>query len=201
MILRAELKPGEALSEADLMQRIGIGRTPLRDALHFLAHEGLVDIMPRRGTFVSQVTVHDLQQIFEFRSGIEDIVAHAAASRVRKSHLDELRTIIERATDRSGNESDVALDSNFHGLLLRIVDNRYLTEMYRRLADASLRLLYLTGCGMETPDEQIQFFTDAEQALHDRNGQALARLLREHVRAFRDRVSRSVFAATARFDD
>ena len=143
------------------MKRLGVGRTPLRDALHTLAHEGLVEIIPRRGTFVSQVTLSDLQQIFDVRSGIEAIVAQLAVSRVEDSHLEPLQNLVERAKRTEGPESDVGLDSEFHNLLLEIANNRYLSEMYRPLADASVRLLYLTRCGMERPEEQVQVFQAA----------------------------------------
>jgi DNA-binding GntR family transcriptional regulator len=198
LILRTELRPGEALNEADLMRRIEIGRTPLRDALHLLAHEGLVEILPRRGTFVTQVTVSDLQQIFELRSGIEDIVAHAATARLTDADLSQLRTLISRAKRATQPESDVELDAEFHSLLLRVAANRYLTEVYRRLEDASLRLLYLTNCGMEPPAEQRRFFEAADRALRSRNAEALSEVLRDHVRSFRDRVSGSLFDTNVR---
>jgi DNA-binding GntR family transcriptional regulator len=193
MILRTELRPGEALKEADLIRRIKIGRTPLRDALHFLAHEGLVEILPRRGTFVTKVTVSDLQQIFEVRSGIEDIVARAATARPTDADLRELESLISRAKRATHAESDVELDTAFHSLLLRIAGNRYLADMYQRLGDASLRLLYLTRCGMEPRDAQLRFFEDAEQALKAGDSATLSEVLRDHVRAFRDRVSGSLF--------
>jgi DNA-binding GntR family transcriptional regulator len=193
LILTTELRPGAALNEADLISRIGVGRTPLRDALHLLAHEGLVDILPRRGTFVGQVTVSDLQQIFDVRSGIEDIVATAAAARANEADIADIRALVVLAKRTRGPESDVELDSAFHSLMLRVAGNRYLAEMYQRLADASLRILYLTGCGMEPPEEQVTFFESAESALLVRDGPGLSDLLRDHVRAFRDRVSAALF--------
>jgi len=194
MILRTKLKPGDVLVERELMALLSVGRTPLRDALHLLAHEGLVEIAPRRGTSVSQVTLSDLQQIFELRAGIERIVAQGAVERVTERDLDDLRALLERARATPGPVSDVDIDGSFHRLLLRIADNRYLTETYRRLADASLRLLYLTNCGMEPTVEQIQTLEAAEEALRDRDGDALADVLIDHVRAFRDRVSGSIFS-------
>lgn len=194
MILRTELKPGDVLVERELMALLSIGRTPLRDALHLLAHEGLVEITPRRGTSVSQVTLSDLQQIFELRAGIERIVAQGVVERVNERDLDDLRALLERARATSGPVSDVDIDGGFHRLLLRIADNRYLTETYRRLADASLRLLYLTNCGMEPTEEQIRTLEATEEALCNRDGDALADVLVDHARAFRDRVSGSIFS-------
>lgn len=193
LILHTELAPGISLNEHQLIARLGVGRTPLRDALHLLAHEGLVEILPRRGTFVTEVTVSDLQQIFEVRSGIEDIVAHAAAARANPPYLRQLDALIARAQKNPSQESDVDVDEEFHSLMLEVASNRYLSEMYQRLADASLRLLYLTGCGMEPTDEQVTFFRQAREALAKSDGAALSEILREHVRAFRDRVSGSLF--------
>lgn len=196
LILRTELAPGAALNEANLMQRIRVGRTPLRDALHLLQHEGLVEILPRKGTFVSQVTVGDLQQIFEVRNGIEDIVSRAAAARADAKDVRAIRDLAHRAASVDQPESDVAIDQEFHGRLLKIAGNRYLVEMYQRLADASLRLLYLTGCGMEPPKDQVRTIERAAEALERRDADALGQVLRDHVRAFRDRVSGSLFEDT-----
>jgi DNA-binding GntR family transcriptional regulator len=193
LILRTELAPGAALNEADLMRRIGVGRTPLRDALHLLQHERLVEILPRKGTFVSQVTVGDLQQIFEVRNGIEDIVARAAAARANSADVRAIRELARRAASVNKPESDVSIDSEFHRRLLEIANNRYLLEMYQRLADASLRLLYLTRCGMEPPKDQADTIERAANALERRDAEALGGVLRDHVRAFRDRVSGSLF--------
>lgn len=195
LIIRTELRPGSALVEADLMRRLAIGRTPLRDALHKLDHEGLVEILPRRGTFVTQVTLRDLQQIFEVRSGLEDIVARLAVERCTVVDLAELRHLVERVQgDGVVDDSDVTLDAELHAFLLKLGQNRLLEDLYRRVSDASLRLLYLTNCGMEDRAEQRTTFQSVYDALALRDAEALAETLRGHVRAFRDRVGRSIFS-------
>lgn len=195
LIIRTELRPGAPLVEAELMRRLDIGRTPLRDALHKLDHEGLVEILPRRGTFVTQVTLHDLQQIFEVRSGLEDIVARLAAERCTPDDLAAMDRLLERVDGNGASDaSDVALDAELHALLLRVGRNRLLEDLYRRVSDASLRLLYLTNCGMEGRAEQRATFRAVHDALARRDADALAETLRNHVRAFRDRVGRSIFS-------
>ena len=196
LIIRTELRPGAPLVEAELMTRLGVGRTPLRDALHHLDHEGLVEILPRRGTFVSEVTLSDLQQIFEVRSGLEDIVARLAVERCTAEDLEQAANLVSRAErNPTDTSSDVELDAELHQLLLRMARNPLLERLYRRVADASLRLLYLTGCGMEDGTEQIATLQAVHDALAARDATALADVLRDHVRAFRDRVSRSIFSA------
>jgi DNA-binding GntR family transcriptional regulator len=183
------------LVETDLMRRLHIGRTPLRDALHKLDHEGLVEILPRRGTFVTQVTLRDLQQIFEVRSGLEDIVARLAVERCTEDDLAAFRHLLDRVNGNGvAEESDVTLDAELHAFLLRTGQNRLLEDLYRRVSDASLRLLYLTNCGMEDRTAQQMTFQAVYDALVDRDAAALAETLRGHVRDFRDRVSRSIFS-------
>lgn len=195
LIIRTELRPGSALVESDLMRRLDVGRTPLRDALRKLDDEGLVEILPRRGTFVTQVTLHDLQQIFEVRSGLEDIVAGLAVERCTVDDLEIMRGMTERLNGNgAADASDVALDGELHAFLLRVARNRLLEDLYRRVADASLRLLYLTNCGMEDRVEQRATFQAVHTALACHDAEALAETLRDHVRAFRDRVGRSIFS-------
>lgn len=193
LVLTTELQPGAALNEAKLMTELKVGRTPLRDALHQLEHDGLVEILPRKGTFVTQVTIGDLQQIFDLRHSIENIVARAAAARATDADVRAMRHLADRAAQARQEGADVAIDTEFHTLFLEIAGNRYLTEIYRRLADASLRLLYLTRCGMETPEEQVPTILAAADALAVHDGETLAGVLQRHVRAFRDRVAGSLF--------
>src|SRR5688500_19977059 len=98
LIIRTKLRPGAPLVAADLMQRLSVGRTPLRDALHHLDHEGLVEILPRRGTFVTEVTLSDLQQVFEVRSGLEDIVARLAVARCTPDDLVQVEELCSRVS-------------------------------------------------------------------------------------------------------
>lgn len=195
MIIRTELRPGAPLVEAELMERLDVGRTPLRDALHHLDHEGLVEILPRRGTFVTEVTLSDLQQVFEVRSGLEDIVARLAVERCTPDDLARIADLLARVRrNHLSDESDVELDAELHRELLRMGRNSLLENLYRRVSDASLRLLYLTNCGMEDRLEQIVTFQAVYDALAARDAEALAEQLRAHVRSFRDRVSRSIFS-------
>jgi DNA-binding GntR family transcriptional regulator len=197
MILRSELRPGEDLVERALMQRLGVGRTPLRDALHLLAHEGLVDIMPRRGTRVSQVTLSDLQHVFELRAGIERLVARFAVARATEADIERIADLAARARASPDSDVDQKLDTRFHIMLLDIAGNRYLTETYRRLFDASLRLLSLTRCGLEPKVDQIQTLEQTERALRERDADGLGDVLVDHVRAFRERVRASIFETAA----
>jgi DNA-binding GntR family transcriptional regulator len=198
MIIRTELVPGASVVDTELSELTGFGRTPLRDALHRLVHDGLVVIRPRRGTFVSEVTVSDLQQVFEVRAALEEMVARLAVDRASAQDLAELDAMIDRQRfTSSDDESDVSLDGELHRLLVRVCANRYLSEMYERMANSSLRLLYLTRCGMESREEQAHFLREVRRALAGRDGEGLRVALVAHVADFRERVGSSIMGGLA----
>lgn len=95
LIVRLELAPGLAVSEADLMRRLGIGRTPIREALHRLAREGMVVIAPRRGVFVTEIRVDAQLRLLETRRGLERLMAGRAA---RLANTDERAAFLDIAT-------------------------------------------------------------------------------------------------------
>ena len=196
LIVQAELKPGAPLEEDVLLKLLGVGRTPFRDALHRLAHEGLVEILPRRGSFVTQVTVTDLKQIFEVRLVVEEIVARLAVERCAAQHLQDLTELIDRHNGSDPlSESDGELDTEFHDLLLEISNNKYLDDIYHRLRLTALRLLYITGCGMEPKADQKEFFINAREALSSKDTARMTHLLRDHAIQFQQRLADAIFTS------
>lgn len=199
LIVQAEIRPGAPLEEEVLLARLGVGRTPFRDALHRLAHEGLVEILPRRGSFVTQVTVTDLQQIFEVRFVVEEIVAQLAVERCGAHHLHALMELIESYDDSDLlSESDGEVDTEFHDLLLEISNNKYLDDIYHRLRLTALRLLYITGCGMESKVDQKEFLVNTHEALSSQDSARMTHLLRDHAIQFQKRLADAIFTSQPR---
>src|SRR6185295_13972808 len=115
-ITQMEYVPGSLLVEKLLIEELGIGRTPIREALQRLAIEGLVDHMPNRGMFVSEITAGGVQQIYEFRAMLDGYAASLAASRASKEQVNELRQLhkqLLRATEDDDIDRYVALDRHF----------------------------------------------------------------------------------------
>ena len=181
------------------MQRLAVGRTPLRDALQRLAHERFVEILPRRGTFVTEVTVGDLQQIFEVAWALQGLLARRAVDHCTAADLADLERLIElqaAVPPEQGSTTDI--ESQVFRLLLRLASNDYLTEVYRSSRDASLRLLYVTRCGRESHAEQRCFLRAVADALAERDAEHLADVLRDQLRSFRERVAASIFSPNGR---
>ncbi|WP_433803159.1 GntR family transcriptional regulator [Actinomycetospora sp. CA-084318] len=123
-ILRGALPPGARLGEVELAERLGVSRTPVREALSRLAAEGLVEVLPHRGARVVSVSADDLDAIFDVRSALEPRATGRAASRVTAEDLDALDDLATRmlAIGAPGPEQDldalVGLNRDFHARLL-----------------------------------------------------------------------------------
>ena len=108
LIVTLELPPGSLVSERELMERLGLGRTPVREALRTLARERLVEVYPRRGIFVSPVNVGDLAGLSEVRATLESFAARLAAERATptstRAETDALLDELERASAAATSE-------------------------------------------------------------------------------------------------
>jgi DNA-binding transcriptional regulator YhcF (GntR family) len=115
-IVSLELSPGAVIDERALIEALGIGRTPIREALRRLAQEKLVEVYPRRGMFVTGVDVRDLARLSEVRAVLESEAARLAAKRASELERDELGTLIGElhAPGRRSGPELVALDERIH---------------------------------------------------------------------------------------
>lgn len=129
-IITLDLQPGQAIDEDDLVTELKIGRTPVREAIKRLAQESLMEIFPRRGTFVSDVQITDLAAISEVRQQLESYAAALAARRVdakARSRIDELLAATEDSRLLSTAQL-MDLDAKVHYLVYESAKNRYLQD-------------------------------------------------------------------------
>ena len=137
-ILINQLKPGERLIADDLALTFGVSRSMIREALLLLATEGFINIIPRKGTFVTQMSAKQANDLFEIRLLLEGQVASLAAERRTDENLRDLRETADlgMAAALAGNVDQLpALNTRFHNLLADTADNDYLTETLSRLSN------------------------------------------------------------------
>lgn len=192
LILKTELKPGQVLSESTMSARLQIGRTPLRDALRLLSHDGLVVVEPRRGTMVAPLTISDLDAIFEVRIAIEFVIADAAIARASGQDIADIESLVEQAAANSSEQSDISLDECLHRKIAEISRNRFLVDFHKRLRDESLRFRYLTDSGIDTKNDQADFFRGVRDCLVTHDRERLSGLLVTHVEEFRQAAWKSL---------
>jgi DNA-binding GntR family transcriptional regulator len=136
-ILTQAFAPGQRLNVDELAGRMGMSRTPVKDALNALASEGLVEILPRKGTFVAGLSADTIAEVFELRRALELLAAELLVERVNDDDLHRLRDRLA-ALDTpltAGTDADEHLRRNlaFHRLFVELAGNRTLLEMYEEL--------------------------------------------------------------------
>jgi len=132
-IVNGDFGLGEALSEAKLAASLNISKTPVRHALAQMRIEGLVEVYPQRGTFVFTVSAADLMALCEHRQIIEQAALRLAFARNREALTRRLATLTEAMTKTRGRSNVLrylALDMEFHRVIIELAGNRYLLEGY-----------------------------------------------------------------------
>jgi DNA-binding GntR family transcriptional regulator len=145
-IVTLRLPPGTVVSEAMLSKRLGIGRTPIREALHRLARERLVQILPRRGIVVSEINVLAQLRLLEVRRELERLLARSAARRATPQQRREFEAIAKGMADAARRNDDVLfmrLDREFNTLTLEAARNEFATGAMELINGLSRRFWYV----------------------------------------------------------
>lgn len=186
-IISTELAPGTIIDEVALQADLDMGRTPIREALQRLALEKLVTILPRRGMFVTEIGITDLQRLFEVRYELEGMAARLAAQRGTQAQFDRMDAILSHLppSDQPADaELLIAIDEASHHLIYEAADNKFLRDTLIPLYAQSLRLWYFTLSKIGTLQETVAEHKLILDALKARNGDEASRLIRDHVQIF-----------------
>lgn len=148
LIVTLELRPGSVVTEKGLVDRVGLGRTPVREALQKLSWEGLVEVRPRSGIKISDIRPEDYVRVMEPRLLLEPLLARAAA-RFADDHMIECLITIGAAMEQHAAAGDVAgflaADKRFDQLLEEACPNPYLTKVLDPLRTHARRYWYRYG--------------------------------------------------------
>jgi DNA-binding GntR family transcriptional regulator len=190
-IVTLQLPPGTVLREDELMRDLGIGRTPLREAVKRLALEKLVEVQPRRGTFVTAIEAADIQGITEVRAELEGYAAELAALRLdpdARARAEALLSEIE-ALDGAGDQGQLMrMDERIHRFIWDAAHNPYLTQTLERYFTHSLRIWYLVLDRVPTLGHAVHDQTQLLDAILDRSGPHARTIMHEHVLAFQREI-------------
>jgi DNA-binding GntR family transcriptional regulator len=145
-IIGVRLAPGALLREDELMQRLGVGRTPVREALQRLQRDGFVTVIPRRGTLVSDISITDLAAIYEVRRHLESWASRLAAERATDEDHREARRLMDdlaALTAHDDYQTLLTVDRRIHRFVYRTTKNPFLAETLDRYQNLSLRILHV----------------------------------------------------------
>ena len=146
-IRRGILKPGERIMEIQLAEELGVSRTPVREAIRKLELEGYVVMMPRRGTYVANMSIRDINEIFEIRTSLESLSNGLAAEHITDEeleHLQRLLVIIGGYIQEGNMEKIVETDIEFHDLMYHAARNQRLVGIISNLRDQLTRFRTLS---------------------------------------------------------
>ncbi|MDQ0472745.1 GntR family transcriptional regulator [Labrys wisconsinensis] len=185
-IITAELKPGEPIEERALMARLGVGRTPLREALQRLAQEDLVLAVPQRGYFVSSTSAADSFHLTEFRVHSEVLACRMAATRIDAAGLAALAALLDEAragvaARRTELAWHLGIDERLHRLIAEATGNVYLAKALNRLYALSVRSLYVARIPITLIFDELDNFTAIHDALAARDPDRAERAMRQHL--------------------
>jgi DNA-binding GntR family transcriptional regulator len=190
-IANLELRPDEPLSEAALAQRYGLGRTPIREAVQRLRYAGFVVSVPRRGLFVSSLTLADLREIYELLEALDGMVAYLATERAGPEGLQRLEAANDRAVAelRRGNpQAWQEKNFAFHPLLVELAGNRRIEQEFNLLHDQLKRALLFTLPWRSHQMQAMEEHRALLEAMRRGDADLARRLAQHHRRRVRDEV-------------
>ena len=200
-ILEGEYEPDERLVEEQLAERLGVSRTPIRQALTMLEAEGLVEIAPNRGATVCSFSVEEVWDIYDLRAVLEGHAARRAAARIGEQELDGLRSLaaeMERTTTERFTDHEeeirwlVARNQEFHGTIVEASLNNRLATLLRRTVEIPLMF---KAFFWYTPYERTisnHYHRQILHSLEQGDAERAEIVMREHVYEGRDFVIKAL---------
>ena len=200
-ILTLHFLPGQYLNEGALCALLGVGRTPVHQALQRLEIEGLVEIMPRKGVIVQPDSISEILKILDSRAAVESELARNAAERATEQESREL-TALASSGYGNGNISEIDTfiggDRAFHRKFAEMAGNPVLSDFARSLHERSIRYWYLHLWQTMDVDASVNQHCTIADAIAKRDADAAAKALRDHIESLRSRLMRAQSAAGRR---
>jgi DNA-binding GntR family transcriptional regulator len=189
-IVSLAIAPGAPINEESLGRQLGLGRTPLREAIKRLALENLVAVYPRRGTFVTEINITDLAHISDVRVQLEGHAAFRAAQRLTPAQRDELDGLVDEIERRPRGDADalMTLDARIHRFVYRCAGNPYLRDTLERYLNLSLRIWYLVLGRLPHLFERVHEHTDLLHAVRAGEADRARAIAADHVATFENEV-------------
>jgi DNA-binding GntR family transcriptional regulator len=183
LVLNSELRPGERTSVNLLAARLGIGRTPVKEAITRLQTEGLLSVAGRSGTIVNRIDEAQTEQLFALRRALEDFAADFAVQNVTARDLQQIKKCLQRLGRSNSTSEFVRANVEFHSMIVAAAGNPFLIRMYGQLQIQLQIVTYLVQRGFDSKaaDARHREHATIVKALEKRDAQALKHALRTHV--------------------
>ena len=195
-IIELTMKPGEIINEKELAQEFKVSRTPVREALLKLSEKELVEIIPRKGTYVSQIDIKKIKNTYEIKMYLEALAASLAAERATSEEIEEILKVIEelkKLDPKKDYKKYIELDQLFHKLTRDASRNSMLIEYLENLNIITERFLQYIQYVVSDSTWYIESVILIAQAIKDRNSKKASKEAEKHVVYFLKELSQKFF--------
>lgn len=184
MIIEGALAPGERIYEGPMCEQLGVSRTPLREALRFLASEGLVELTPNRGASVRRFSAKDVEDMLVVLRAMEELAGRLACARATDEEIAHVRALHDAMSEyyRAGNRMEYYKTNQLiHSTIVALSDNEPLIQAHGLLQSRLKRIRFIGHSGPEKWAAAVNEHNAMMAALEARDGEALAAALGQHL--------------------
>lgn len=183
-ILTGQLKPGERLMEVHLANKLGVSRTPIREAIRKLELEGLVTMIPRRGAEVAQITEKSLKDVLEVRRALDVLSVELACERITKEEMEELYRACQEF-EKAAREKEPSViaqaDVRLHDIIVDATRNQRLKQLVNNLSEQMYRYRFVYIQEANQYENLIEEHREVYESIVERNKERAARAARLHI--------------------
>lgn len=194
-IIVGELKPGVRLMEVQLAEKMGVSRTPVREAIRKLELEGLVDMIPRKGAHVADLSVKDIMDVLEVRATLDGLATALAAERITEEELKELKHVniqFGNYVERENLQGSIRKDVEFHEIIYRSSRNEKLIQIASNLREQvqRFRVIYLKDSG--SPRDIIREHQEIIEAVQKKDSEVSRSVAQRHIKHQEEAIVKAV---------
>jgi len=197
-IITNQIHAGQRLVEQDMIDRFGIGKTPLREIYQELQRDELIEIIPQFGTRVVTLDIQTLKEVVQIRKALEGLCAELASQNISSEEIDQLSQILEKAKEMESDHPDSLkilsqYDTDYHQIIYRAAQNKQLIKVIKSLLYKMSMYWFQSGFSMEDFREQFEELEDLLQALKERNASKAKKIMEKHIDHFLKLVKKQIF--------
>lgn len=184
-IIMGELKPGERLMEVQLAQKMGVSRTPVREAIRKLELEGFVSMIPRKGAHVAKLSVKDIMDVLEVRASLDGLATSLAAERIAENELKELKHIqgqFDNYVEKDNLQGVIKKDVEFHDVIYKASKNDKLIQISNNLREQVYRFRVIYLKDFSSTKEVIREHMEIYQAIDNKDPGAAREAAENHIK-------------------
>lgn len=184
LVVSGELAPGALIAERDLTAQLGIGRTPLREALQRLVHEHFLSVVPGGGYLVTPISPDDIRHIYELRRPVESLSARLAATRATSRDVERLKEFIveaEASAEIADGSWHLSVDQRFHDLVAAATGNVYLRSTVNELFGLTQRILVACRPSVPAVADELPFYRELTDLIEKHDADGAEKAMSEHV--------------------